>query len=77
MDLKLELLADSLSDMIAQHLDMCSISPRKLMDTKATEILSKIKDVICDDSLDDFYAVDRIVDIFIKNKIETGGRHDF
>lgn len=77
MDLKLELLADSLSDMLAQHLDTCSIDPRKLADTKATKILSEIKDVICDDSLDDFYAMDRIVDIFIKNKIEAGGRHDF
>ena len=77
MDLKLELFADSLSDMIKQHVAMCNISPRKLVDTKSTKILSEVKDVICDDTLDDFYAIDKIVDVFIKHKIETGGRHDF
>ena len=77
MDLKLELLADSLADTISQHFNVCNINPRKLIDTKATKILLEIKDVICDDTLDDFYAIDKIVDIFTKHKIDIGGRHDF
>lgn len=77
MDLKLELLADSLADILSQHFTMCKLDSRKLIDTKATKILSEIKDVICGNSLDDFYAIDKIVDIFIKHRIEIGGRHDF
>ena len=77
MDLKLELLADSLADILSQHFIAQNTNPNKLIDSKATKILSEIKDVICDDTLDDFYAIDKIVDIFIKYKIDIGGRHDF
>ena len=77
MDLKLELLADSLAELISQSLLMNKIDANALLDTKAIKILDEIKDVICDDTLDDFYVVDEIVEIFVRNKIDIGGRHDF
>ena len=77
MDLKLELLTDSLAELISQSLLMNEIDANSILDTKAIKILDEIKTVICDDTLDDFYAIDAIVEIFIKNKIDIGGQHDF
>ena len=77
MDLKLELLSNSLAELISQSLLMNKINANALLDTKAIKILDEIKTVICDETLDDFYVVDEIVEIFIRNNIDIDGRHDF
>ncbi len=77
MDLKLELLSDSLAEVISQHILVNKIDANTIIDTKAIKILDEIKSVICDDALDDFYVVDRMVEIFVRNKIDICGRHDF
>lgn len=77
MNIKLELLADALPYAIAEAIEMSNLNPDKLIDTHATKALAEIKEAICNESLDDFYVVDKIVDIFVKYKIEIGGHHDF
>ena len=77
MDIKLELLSNHICDAIRENLDTLDIDPQKIADTKATKILGEIKEVICNDELDDFMAIDKIVDIFSKYKIDSGCRHDF
>ena len=47
-------------------------------DTKAEEVLEKIKAVLYKhEELSDFEIVDEIVEIFIKYNIDIGGCHDF
>ena len=77
MDIKLELLSNCICDAVRENLDTLNITPKKLVETKATKILGEIKEVICNDNLDDFMAIDKIVDIFSKYKIDSGCRHDF
>lgn len=77
MNIKLELLSGSIAEAIQEIFLMHDIDHSQLVDTKATKVLGEIKDVICDSTLDDFDAIDKIVDIFIKYKIDIGGRHDF
>ena len=77
MALKLEILADYVADMISNTLLMSKIDANSIVDTRAIKVLDEIKAVICADTLDDFYAIDEIVEIFIKNTIDIGGRHDF
>ena len=77
MDIKLELLSNCICDAVSENFDTLDINPTKLIDTQATKILGEIKEVICNDELDDFDAIDKIVDIFSKYKIDSGCRHDF
>jgi len=77
MDIKLELLSGALVDAIQEIFIIKEFDSKTLIDTKATKILGEIKEVICNDDLDDFMAIDKIVDIFTKYKIDIGGRHDF
>ena len=77
MDIKLELLSNCICDAVRENFDTLDINPKKLIDTQATKILGEIKEVICNDELDDFDAIDKIVDIFSKYKIDSGCRHDF
>lgn len=77
MNIKLELLSGALAEAIQEIFVMKDIDHRELIDTRATKILGEIKDVICNEALDDFDAIDEIVEIFIKYKISIGGRHDF
>lgn len=77
MDIKLELLSNCICDAICENFDTLNINQKELIDTKATKILGEIKEVICNDELDDFMAIDKIVDIFSAHNIDVGGRHDF
>lgn len=77
MDIKLELVSSAVCDAVTENLSSINIDLEKVVDTKAINILGQIKNVICNENLDDFQAVDAIVEIFIKNKIDTKSRHDF
>lgn len=77
MDIKLELLSGFICDTIRENLDTLNINPKEIIDTQATKILGEIKDVICNDSLEDFEAIDKIVDIFSKYNIDSGSCHNF
>ncbi len=77
MNIKLELLSNSIWDIVMQRLEDISIDADKIADTVATNALSEIQNVIQNDDISDFEAIEQIVCIFDKYKITTGARHDF
>ncbi len=77
MNIKLELLSNSISDTVVQSLRNISIDADKIADTTATSALSEIQKVIQNEDISDFDAVEEIVCIFEKYKISAGVRHDF
>ncbi len=77
MNIKLELLSNSISDTVVQSLRNISIDADKIADTTAINALSEIQKVIQNDDISDFDAVEEIVCIFEKYKISAGARHDF
>lgn len=77
MNIKSELLLNSISDMIIQNLNSIDIDADKISDTAAINALSDIQRVIQNNNISDFDAVEQIVCIFEKYKISAGTRHDF
>ena len=81
MDIKAELLAGAITDLLYQRLEGCHIDASEIADTEATKALGEIKKIIQDwDRYDDpeaFMAIDKIVDVFYKYHIDSGCRHDF
>ena len=81
MDIKYELFATAISDAINEKLNALDMSGEldatKIVNTKATTMISEIQKVLENDELDDFYMIEEIVDIFHKNNISTGGCHNF
>lgn len=77
MDLSLELLSSCLADYIQEQLEMKDFNAKKLVDTKAAQILQEIQNVLEKEDLSDFQIVEEIVCIFEKNKLSAGGCHDF
>lgn len=80
MELKMELLADEISQLIAQRLDIC-INPDQIADSKAIQILAEIQKVLRENSClekgNDFEIVEKIVCIFQQHHIDYGPCHDF
>ena len=77
MDLHSELLSSCLADYIQEELTLKNFNAKKLVDTKATQILQEIQNVLEKEDLSDFQIVEEIVCIFEKNKLSAGGCHDF
>ena len=53
------------------------INADEIADSVAIKALDEIKSLICNDELDDFDVVEKIVCIFEKYNIDAGIRHDF
>ena len=77
MNVSLELLSSNLSDFILEELTLKKFNAKKLVDTKATQILQEIQNVLAKENLSDFELVEEIVCIFEKNNLSIGGCHDF
>ena len=76
MDIKLELLKNEISELVAGRLDTLNIDADKIADTAAIAALSEIQKIM-KSNLSDFDAVEKIVLIFEKYNLSCGGRHDF
>ncbi len=76
MNIKLELIQNHICDMI-KNIFESNLETNQIADTNAILILNKIKEIIADDSLSDFDAIEEIVCILEENNIDCGGRHDF
>lgn len=48
-----------------------------LINKMEQSMLEEIYGAVCDDSLDDFNCIEKIIEIFEKNGIRCGTRHDF
>ncbi|MBE7048987.1 MAG: hypothetical protein E7393_06445 [Ruminococcaceae bacterium] len=77
MNIKLELLKSCISDFINNNLKDFEIDADKIADTVAINVLREIQKVIQDEECSDFDAIEEIVCIFEKYKVDAGFRHDF
>ncbi len=77
MNIKVELLKNHISDFITQKLEDFELDAGKIADTTAIKMLSEIQTIIKNDNHSDFEAIEEIVCIFEKYKIDFGSRHDF
>ena len=76
MNIKLELLKDSIHDIIDSRLADISINADEIADTTAIKALSEIQSILAGD-LDDFEIVEKIICVFEKYNLNAGGCHDF
>ena len=77
MEVHLELFAGVVSDAINQAIKHVHIDTNDI-NVVAISILQEIRAVIQDEEIeDDFFVVEKIVEIFEKYNIDTGWRHDF
>ena len=77
MDIKIELLQNCIYDFIKGSLENCTIDVNNIANKKAISALNEIKNILCNNNLSDFDAIEEIVCIFEEYGIDTGGRHDF
>jgi len=77
MNIKLELLKNSIFDFINDNLESFEIDASKIADTAAINMISEIRNIIEDESNSDFDAIEKIICLFEKNNIDIGFRHDF
>lgn len=77
MNIKLELLKRSMVDFINNKLEDFEIDACEIADTVAINMLSEIQNIIRNENYSDFDAVEEIVCVFEKYKIDFGSRHNF
>ena len=77
MKIKTELLKSCISDYINNNIDDFEIDADKITDSVALGILSEIQEILKNCSYSDFEAIEKITEVFEKNNIDYGNRHDF
>lgn len=77
MNIKTELLKGYISDFINNNIEDFEIDASKIADTTAIQMLREIQKVIHDEKHSDFDAIEEIVCIFERYKIDAVFRHDF
>ena len=77
MTIKTELIKSYIADFICNNINDFGIDADRIADTKATEALAEIQQVLHKNELDDFEMVEEIVCIFEKYNLDAGVCHDF
>lgn len=77
MNIKAELLQNYITESVSYFLQNMEFDETKIADTAAIMALSEIKNIINDESLSDFEAIEDIIFVFNKYRIDFGSRHDF
>lgn len=77
MNIKTELLKKHIIDIIEGQICDFDIDADKIADTTAIKVLSEIQEIISDEMLSDFEAIEEIVCVFEKYHLDFEGRHDF
>ncbi len=77
MKIKIELLKGYISDYVNSYLEDFEIDASQIANTTAIQMLGEIQKVVQDENYSDFDAIEEIVCIFEKYRIEAGSRHDF
>ena len=77
MTIKTELIKSYISDFICNNINDFGIDADRIADTKATEALAEIQQVLHQNELDDFEMIEEIVCIFEKYNLDAGVCHDF
>lgn len=77
MDIRLELLKNSIHDIIDSHLLDITINADEITNSTAVLVLAQIQGIIKNDAYSDFEAIEEIVKVFEKYNLDFGNRHDF
>ena len=77
MNIKIELLKDYISELVANNLGNIEIDADNIADSVAIQMLSEIQEIIKNEEYADFDAIEKIVCVFEKYRIDIGTRHDF
>ena len=77
MNIKIELSTTEIAGFIKEKLCEKEFDIAQIADTKATQILREIQNILAKEDLSDFEIVEEIVCIFEKNNLSIGGCHDF
>lgn len=77
MHIKLELLKRYIADIINNNLENFEIDACEIVDTVAINMLSEIQNIIKNENCSDFDAIEKIICVFEKYKVDFGSRHDF
>lgn len=86
MKLKYELLANAAAEAVCEKIKMLAafdgsddmnINANEIADTVAIKALSEIQKIVQNDNISDFNAMEQIVNVFEKYKINAGTKHDF
>ena len=74
MNIKLELLKSYISDFINSNLEDFEMDASQITDTTAIQMLTEIQSIIRNENFD---AIEEIICVFEKNKVNFGFRHNF
>ncbi len=77
MNLEIELLGNALSEAIKQYLLNSNINYDVIADTVSIKVLSEIQQILKNDCISDFDAIEQIICVFEKYNLDFGSRHDF
>ena len=77
MNIKIKLLKDYISELVANNLGNIEIDADNIADSVAIQMLSEIQEIIKNEEYSDFDAIEKIVCVFEKYRIDIGTRHDF
>lgn len=80
MELKREVIANYVGKLISDELRRMNIDFNNVVDTTSSIALTKIRDIVLDDTLDDpecFHRIEEIINVLDEAGIDYGTRHDF
>ena len=77
MSLKIELIGNMLSEAIKQCLLNSNINCDVIADIVSVKALSEIQQILKNDCISDFDAIEQIICVFEKYNLDFGSRHDF
>ena len=77
MELSKELLCNELGKCVVAYVEGLNVDYKEICEQKAVAILDKIIALLEDEKIDDFMAIDEIVELLSENGIGVKGRHDF
>ena len=77
MDIRFELISKGIAEYVISRLGRMDIDINEITQTTAINALSEIQEVIKNEEISDFDAMEMIVCIFEKYEIDAGPRHDF
>ena len=72
-----ELLYKELGRFLIENFEKTKFDYHTVIQTQALKALYEIQQTIQDETLEDFYVVEKIVCVLEKYGMNTGGRHDF
>ncbi len=77
MKIKVDLLKAYIADYVVNRIRDFRIDENKIANTTAIKMIGEIQEIIMNEEYDDFEAIEEIVCVFERYRIDAGSRHDF